>query len=180
MECNENKDSTNQEILTHIKGEGDSLQKYNSKEVKSEPDNSSYGQESVLDEYCSNSEDVKIENHVLEDVSNEIKVKIKNEPEECSNGGLQDITVKVTKPSSAPKVHLKTGTGETSHKCEIYSKLFTTKGGPRDITVKVTKPSSAAKVHLKTCTVEKPYICEICSKLFTLKVVDGEDFDLKY
>ncbi|CAG9838451.1 unnamed protein product [Diabrotica balteata] len=84
MECNENiKDSRNQEILTYIKCEGDSLKKYNNKEVKSEIDEhhfeSSYGQESLLDEYCSN--DIKIENHVLEDVSNEIKVEIKKEPE---------------------------------------------------------------------------------------------------
>uniref|UniRef100_A0A6P7HB68 Uncharacterized protein LOC114348572 n=1 Tax=Diabrotica virgifera virgifera TaxID=50390 RepID=A0A6P7HB68_DIAVI len=85
MEHNKDlKDSGNQEMLTPIKDEEDSLNKYNNIEVKSELDESSYGPEYVLDESCSH--DFKIENHMLEDVSNEIKVEIKSELEECSIG----------------------------------------------------------------------------------------------
>uniref|UniRef100_A0A6P7GPF2 Zinc finger protein 233-like n=1 Tax=Diabrotica virgifera virgifera TaxID=50390 RepID=A0A6P7GPF2_DIAVI len=157
MECNENiKDSRNKEILTGIK-DGDSLQKYNNIEVKSELDENScsYGQESVLDEFCSDSEDIKIENNTLENVSNEIKVETKTELEEHDIGAPPDITMELasTKPFNAAEVHLKTCTGERRYECEICSKQFTAKNSLND--------------HMRVHTGEKPYECEICSKQFT-------------
>ncbi|CAG9827959.1 unnamed protein product [Diabrotica balteata] len=84
MEWNEDiKDSINHQILTCIKEERDCLKQYNNTEVKPEEEeyhcNNSNRGDPVLDDYCS--DDIKIENHILQDVTSEIKVEIKKELE---------------------------------------------------------------------------------------------------
>ncbi|XP_072391359.1 THAP domain-containing protein 1 A-like [Diabrotica undecimpunctata] len=88
MECKEDmKDYRNEQISTCIKDETDSLKEYNIKvqsEVEENHLKSSNGQEYVLHEDFSDG--IKIENNILDDLTNEIKVEIKKELEEYSMG----------------------------------------------------------------------------------------------
>ncbi|CAG9837545.1 unnamed protein product [Diabrotica balteata] len=83
MEFHENiTDSKNEHISTCIKNEGDCLKEYHEIEIKSEVKECYF--ETSNPQYFS--DDIKIENNMLEDVTNEIKVEIKKELEDHGIG----------------------------------------------------------------------------------------------
>ncbi|XP_072385320.1 uncharacterized protein [Diabrotica undecimpunctata] len=171
MECMGNSTYPRNQQITCNNNDGDSVREYCNIKVKSEVNECSFEntnkQEPLLEEYCS---EIKIENHILEDVySSEIKDEIKKELEEFSIGATQqEITIEIKEtpkyscnkehqnsPKSTLKTHMTVHTGK-DYKCDICFKELSN--------------AHILKEHLRIHTGERPYKCEICFKEFGRKL----------